>query len=77
MNGTGAFKFEEWRPNEYLAISRYDGYQGEKAKVDGIVFHVLPEPETTSLMLRKGEMDVSGPLPNELVEYLKNKERRY
>ncbi len=42
MNGTGAFKFEEWRPSEYLVLSRNDNYWGEKTKIDGMVFQVLP-----------------------------------
>ncbi len=74
MNGTGAFKFEEWRPSEYLVISRNDGYWGEKSKIDGVVFQVLPEPETVSLMLRKGDLDMSGAMPNELIEYLAKQE---
>ena len=35
---------------------------------------LLPEPETTSLMLRKGEIDISSSLPNELIEYLRKQE---
>ncbi|MGM0689679.1 MAG: ABC transporter substrate-binding protein [Bacillota bacterium] len=47
--GTGPFKFDEWRMDEYVQMSAYDDYWGTKPAIDSIIWKVVPD-ESTRLM---------------------------
>ena len=38
--GSGPFQFEVWSSNTECVVSKYDGYHGQKAKVDGIHWNI-------------------------------------
>lgn len=65
--GTGPFKFEEWKTNEYISLVRNDEYWGEKPKLDRIIFKVIPEEGSRQLAYDTGEIDMLlRPAPAEL-----------
>jgi peptide/nickel transport system substrate-binding protein len=68
--GSGPFRFvaSEWVPGDRAVYTRFDGYVpreepadglagGKVAKVDRIVFHVIPDATTKSGALQTGEVD--------------------
>lgn len=42
--GTGPFKFEDYKKDEQLVITRNDNYWGEKAKLEKVTFKTVPDP---------------------------------
>ena len=68
--GSGPFRFvqDEWRPGDKAVYERFAGYVprqeppdglagGKVAKVDRIVFHVIPDAATKTGALQTGEVD--------------------
>lgn len=71
--GTGPFKFEEWRTNDRITITRNDDYWGPKAYLDRIVFRVIPEESARMIALRTGEADmVLVPAPAQLAAFARD-----
>jgi peptide/nickel transport system substrate-binding protein len=55
--GTGPFKYVEWKTGEYAKLERYDGYWGEKAKLDKVTFRPIPDSNTRMAELESGGID--------------------
>jgi peptide/nickel transport system substrate-binding protein len=71
--GTGPFKFEEWRTNDRITITRNDDYWGQKAHLDRMVFRVIPEESARMIALRTGEADmVLVPAPAQLAAFARD-----
>jgi peptide/nickel transport system substrate-binding protein/oligopeptide transport system substrate-binding protein len=56
--GTGPFKLDNWTYNSELVLSAFDDYFRGRPAVDKLVMKIVPEPQTQSLMFKKGELDV-------------------
>lgn len=67
--GTGPFKFDEWKQDQYIALSRFDGYQSRQEPASGmagkkeallekITFEFTPDPQTLLSGLQSGAYDV-------------------
>ncbi|RHW42698.1 glutathione ABC transporter substrate-binding protein [Neobacillus notoginsengisoli] len=57
--GTGPFKFDTWNRGAEIKFVKNDDYWGEeKAKLDSVVFKVVPEQATRVSMLETGEAHV-------------------
>lgn len=70
--GTGAYKFKEWKKDSYLDIVAWpDGWRG-KAKVDEILFRVIPEESTRVAELQSGGIDIALYLSPSTVQSLKS-----
>ena len=41
--GTGPFKFVEWKKDDHITVEAFDGYWGNKPKLQRIVFQPVPE----------------------------------
>lgn len=54
----GAFLFEEWLPDQYLAITRNDNYDPPRAKLDQLFLSILPQSVTALSQLQNGEIDL-------------------
>lgn len=54
--GTGPFKFVSWTRNDKLVIERYDGYWGQKAKLQRVVFRPIPDNAARLQALQSGEI---------------------
>lgn len=71
--GTGPFKFVEWKTNDQIVIERFDEYWGEPAKLDRVVYRVIPEESARMLALDTGEVQmVMAPAPSQLDIYRDN-----
>ncbi len=66
--GTGPFKFESWTPGQEITMAKNENYWGDKAKVDKVVFKVIPEDTTRMAMIEAGEAHLAEPVPVNDVE---------
>ena len=65
--GTGPFKFSEWKAKDSITLVRNDEYWGEKARLERVVFRVMPESGSRMTALRSGDIDIAmHPTPAEL-----------
>lgn len=64
--GTGPFMFDSWKPKEEIVAVKYPGYWGKLASVDKIVYRIIPEVLTRSMLLKSGEVQLSIILPPEI-----------
>jgi ABC-type transport system substrate-binding protein len=66
----GAFLFDEYLPDQYLAIQRNDNYDPPKANIDRLYLTILPQSVTALSQLQSGEIDImSVSIPDmEIVE---------
>lgn len=73
--GSGPFKLAEWRKGDSLILERYDGYYGGAtdippvgpAKVDRVIFKLIPEPASRVAALMAGEVDLIDELPHHAI----------
>ncbi len=56
--GTGPFRFTSWTLNDQLVISKYDGYWKGASALPGVVFKIIPDTETQTMMFENGELDI-------------------
>ena len=54
--GTGPFSFESWTPGDKLTIVRYDGYWGDKALLDKVIFKPIADGPARRTALETGEI---------------------
>lgn len=66
--GTGPFAFESWTPGQEMTLVKNDAYWGNKAKVDKIVYKVVPEDATRIAMVEAGEAHIADNLPSSDLE---------
>lgn len=57
--GTGPFKFVEWKKDDHITVDAFDGYWGDKPKLQRIVFQPVPEASVRALKIKNGEGDVT------------------
>ena len=56
--GSGPFQFVEWVPNDHITLQRFPGYfEPGLAKVDKIVFRIIPDPQVAITNLQAGAID--------------------
>lgn len=71
--GTGPFRFVEWRSNDQIVIERNPDYWGEPAKLDEVIYRVIPEESARMLALDTGEVHmVLAPAPSLMDVYYDN-----
>ncbi|MCC6314620.1 MAG: ABC transporter substrate-binding protein [Thermomicrobiales bacterium] len=58
--GTGPFTFGEWRAKEQITLDKFDGYWGEPAHLDRIIYRIVPDDNTLMVQLRTGEVQACG-----------------
>jgi peptide/nickel transport system substrate-binding protein len=56
--GTGPFQFKEFVPNTSLEYTRFDGYWGDKAYVDGIKYIFISNATTAAMAFQAGDAQV-------------------
>lgn len=61
--GTGPFVFESWTKGQEIKLVKNQNYWGEKPKVDGVVFKVVPEDVTRVAMVETGEAHIAAQIP--------------
>lgn len=68
--GTGPFRFVEWITNDQIVIERNPDYWGEPAKLERVVYRVIPEESARMLALDTGEVHmVMAPAPSMIEVY--------
>ena len=70
--GTGPFKFVEWVKDDHATVVKNDEYWGDKAKVDKIIFRVIPDNSARLMELQAGTVDIMTGLNPDDVEGVKN-----
>lgn len=60
---TGPFIFKEWLPGERVTLLRNEVYWGEKARLEELVFKVIPEAAARVIALEVGEIHVAILVP--------------
>ncbi len=60
---TGAFEIVEVDPKQFVKVDRFDGYWGEKSKLDGADILFVPDGNTRATMARSGEAHISRLIP--------------
>ena len=59
--GTGAFKFTEWAPGQYIKLERNkDYFRAGVPYLDNVTFEFGQDPTVAVLRLKKGEIDIVG-----------------
>lgn len=61
--GTGPYRFVEWQAANSITMEAFDGYWGEKAKTQNLIFRVIPEGSQRTIMLENGEADIICDVP--------------
>ncbi|HEX3031048.1 MAG TPA: ABC transporter substrate-binding protein, partial [Bacillota bacterium] len=69
--GTGPFKFVKWEKDQQIVVAKNADYWGDKAKVDQIVFRVIPDNSARFLELKAGTIDAMVGLNPDDVESVK------
>ncbi len=54
--GTGPFEFVSWTRNDRLVLKRFEGYWGEKAKLDELIFRPIADNAARLQALQTGEI---------------------
>ena len=70
--GTGAFKFVEREQNVKVVFEKFDGYWGEKAKIDRLIFRPMADQATRLAAIRSGEVSMINEAPWDELESLKS-----
>ncbi|HEV8468101.1 MAG TPA: ABC transporter substrate-binding protein [Candidatus Limnocylindria bacterium] len=71
--GTGPFKFLEWKKDDHITVENFDGYWGQRAKLQRVVFQPVPEASVRILKIQRGEGDVAWPFDPKDVPSVKGK----
>src|SRR5437870_2498964 len=69
--GTGPFKFVEWKKDDHITVENFDGYWGDRAKLQRIIFQPVPEASVRILKIQRGEADVTWSIDPKDVPSLK------
>ncbi|MBX6340974.1 MAG: ABC transporter substrate-binding protein, partial [Thermomicrobiaceae bacterium] len=70
--GTGPFSFVEWQRNDHITLKANPNYWGEKPKLDGIVFRIVPEAAVRVLQLKNNEVQIIADLTTDDIPALKD-----
>lgn len=57
--GSGPFILNDWRANDVLLMSRFEGYWGGPAKLKRIVMRNMTESQSLRLMIERGDLDLA------------------
>jgi peptide/nickel transport system substrate-binding protein len=70
--GTGPFKYVEFKPGDRVTMARNDGYWGQKPAWDKVTFRFLSSAPTRVAALLAGDVDLIENVPTSDVERLKS-----
>jgi ABC-type transport system substrate-binding protein len=64
--GSGPFRFREWRTDEYVRLSRFDGYWEGPPRFEDYYMRILPDPLTLEMTFYAGTTDTYGALSHQV-----------
>lgn len=81
--GTGPYKLEDFRTDQYVHLTKFDDYQArsepssglageKKAFIKDIYYHIVPDVSTRIAGLQTGEYDAATSIPHDNVQQLQN-----
>ena len=56
--GTGPFRFVSRSPQENVVLERFDGYWGEPAKLEKVVYRIIENADSIMMSLQSGAVDL-------------------
>lgn len=79
--GTGPFKFVEWKPDQYIHLTRFEEYKPREEPTNGLagrkealakdlIFEFVADPQTREAGIRSGEYDFAHAIPFDSAEQL-------
>ncbi len=57
VNGTGPFKFVEWKHDQYIDLERNDDYYGDKANLEKVRYTIFTDENTAFLEFQAGNLE--------------------
>jgi peptide/nickel transport system substrate-binding protein len=57
MMGTGPFQLSSWEPGERVVFDRFEEYWEGPAKIARVIRRIVPDPQTSILLLKGGDVD--------------------
>lgn len=69
--GTGPFNYEKWNKQQNLTLVKNNDYWGEKAKIDSLVFRVIPNISTRLDELKTGSIDIATQVTPDMLPVVK------
>jgi len=60
INGNGAFKFVEWKHDQYINLVRNDDYWEENAKLDEVEYKIFADEDTAFLEFKAGNLEYTA-----------------
>jgi peptide/nickel transport system substrate-binding protein len=80
--GTGPYQFAEWKPDQFIHVTKYEDYQNPEGEGSGLAgakevsvnelyFHFVQDTSTRLNGLKSGQYDVAQALPTDQYESLK------
>lgn len=81
--GTGPYKFEEWKQDQYIHVTKYDDYQAVDEEASGVAgkkeafikdvyYHFVSDHSTRIAGIQTGEYDLANSIPIENYEQLQS-----
>ncbi len=58
--GTGPMTLVDWKSKEQVELARFDGYWGDKPKLDKVIYRIVPDDNTQLVQLKTGEIQLVG-----------------
>ena len=59
----GPYRFDSWDPGNQYVLVRNENYYGEPAKIERIIFKIIPDPSSRLAQLISGAVDIATELP--------------
>ena len=69
--GTGPFQMTRWVSDNKVEVEAFSDYWGKAPMVDKVTVLQVAEPATRVAMIKTGEADIIGPVPNSFLASLK------
>ncbi|MBO5245664.1 MAG: ABC transporter substrate-binding protein [Eubacterium sp.] len=57
--GTGPYRLAEWNIGSAIILEKNEHYFKEKAKIDRVIFKIVPDDQAKALQLKSGELDLA------------------
>ncbi|MFT9846664.1 ABC transporter substrate-binding protein [Aneurinibacillus sp. REN35] len=81
--GTGPFKFEEWKQDQYIKLTKFSDYKAvdskpsglagkKEALVNDVFYYFVTDPSTRLAGIQTGQYDIADEIPFDNYEQLKN-----
>lgn len=81
--GTGPFKLDEWKQDQYIRLVKFDEYSEADGETDGMIgnktphvdaieFHIVTDSSTRLAGIQTGEYDIALNMPFDSYDQLKN-----